>query len=409
MLKKLSRKFALHYIGAFALLLAAGCDNEPTTNDGVIPQATQNIIQQQVSDQWDISTIRSKGNSGTTSSLGIIPTGSHAAFFDSSAQTQLYYGFKGPLATDIWTFNQIEVFGGTSEYLSMQVIGTDDIRISYFNGFNLKFARKPSGAGSFTTVIVDNANNAGRHSSYTTVGSTYAIAYQICFSNCDEPFEYLSRRLKVATSTNGTTWQLEEVEDIPTSQPLTGRGYGAKAFANETGNLSVVAYNAENHQLEIFDHSGAYNNFASWQKAVIETVGSLVQDTSVAIDSSGLTAIAYYDDVSKVLKVATRPGVGQPFVIQTAISGGNIGNDNSIAIRASDKAIGVSGYDNDLQGLRFALRDSAGVWQDSELVNVDNDSGRASSLVFTDDGIPNITHYQLVYGDLMLSRRKVAP
>jgi hypothetical protein len=201
----------------------------------------------------------------------------------------------------------------------------------------------------------------------------------------------------------------EEVEDIPTSQPLTGRGYGAKAFANETGNLSVVAYNAENHQLEIFDHSGAYNNFASWQKAVIETVGSLVQDTSVAIDSSGLTAIAYYDDVSKVLKVATRPGVGQPFVIQTAISGGNIGNDNSIAIRASDKAIGVSGYDNDLQGLRFALRDSAGVWQDSELVNVDNDSGRASSLVFTDDGIPNITHYQLVYGDLMLSRRKVAP
>jgi hypothetical protein len=182
--------------------------------------------------------------------------------------------------------------------------------------------------------------------------------------------------------------------------------------------LSVVAYNGETQRLEIFDHAGPFGSFSSWSKSEIDAVGNLVQDTAVAVDlgtglatgpATALTATAYYDDVNKLLKVATRAGVGQSWQVQDAIVLPNVGPDNGIAIRPADQAIGVSCYDAANEGLRFALRAPQGTWQKSELVDVTDHPGFGGSLAFDDQDVPYITYYQQNYGDLMLAWRKKAP
>lgn len=390
-------------------MLLLSCEGEQF-NNGTIPQSQQPVLQVPLSNHWKISTIRSKGNSGTRSNLALGSTGNHVTFFDTSAASSILYGYKDAAPGSLWTFTPIEALHGFSDYLSMQLIGADDVRVAYFDGFNLRFARKAPGVSSFTMVTVDNNNNAGTHASFSMVGGTHAIAYQRCFLNCDELFEQNSRKLMVANSANGVAWTSEEVEDIPASQPLTSRGWGAKTFANETGNLSVVAYNGESHKLEIFDHSGAYGSFTNWTKSTIEDIGDLIEDVSVAIDTTtGLTAVAYFDDVNKILRVATRGGVGQAFTAQNAIVGGNVGKDNSVAIRASDQVIVVSAYNSDLGGMQFAMRDANGDWQDPELVVIADGGGRASSLHLDSTGVPFISFYAEDFGDLMLAERKTAP
>jgi hypothetical protein len=379
------------------------------TNDGVIPKSSNDHPDIVVSKEWTTEAIRSRGNSGTHSNLSILPTGNHILFFDTSTTSQIIYGYKGTLETDLWQYTTIATFGGTSQFLSLLRNDMSQIELAFYNGHNLQFARKASSSPTFQVTTIDANRGAGTNASLTKVDGTLAVAYQRCFLDCNELFEINSKSLWVSTSSNGTSWQAEPVEDIPASQPLTSRGHGAQAFMNETGNLSVVAYNGETTTLEIFDHKGSFGVLTNWQKTEVEKVGTSIHDISVAIDpTTGLTAIAYFDDSKRELKVAFRKGTGQTFTIQTAIATGDVGSGNSIAIRSSDGAIGVSCYDSYAEGPRFALRGSDGVWKESELVEAGNNSGESTSLVFDGD-IPRFTHYQRLNGDLMISSRKEAP
>ena len=67
-----------------------------------------------------------------------------------------------------------------------------------------------------------------------------------------------------------------------------------------------------------------------WSIETVDSVGDDIEDSSIAVDSSGKAHISYRDDTNDELKYAVKSGDG--WIIETVDSAGKVGLDSSIAL-----------------------------------------------------------------------------
>ncbi len=140
--------------------------------------------------------------------------------------------------------------------------------------------------------------------------------------------------------------------------------------------------------------------------------------TSIGVDPSGTTWIAYHDVTAGVLRVAHCPkgGTGWELLVGDTGSGASpvTGKFASLAIDATGNPV-VAHYQADKQVLRIAHWNGTGFTgetvdegsdytaQDSGEQDIPADVGKYASLAIGDDGTEYIAYYDAAHGDLKLA------
>jgi len=168
-------------------------------------------------------------------------------------------------------------------YISLALDGNNKPHISYFDGSvsDLKYAHWTGSIWQNETV--DAEGRVGKFNSIALDNLDYpCIAY---FDNTNYGVKY--------ARWDGSSWQIETVEQgngcgFYTSLALDSNNHPHISSANYMSNLRFASWDGSVWQIEIID----------------ETVSC--EWTSIAIDDSGATHIAYYDDSQLVLKYASK-------------------------------------------------------------------------------------------------------
>jgi hypothetical protein len=131
-----------------------------------------------------------------------------------------------------------------------------------------------------------------------------------------------------------------------------------------------------------------------WRIELVDGAGSVGQQNSLALDSSGYPHISYYDSTSDVLKYAYKDATGWHIEVADYVGG----RFNSLALDSAGYPH-ISHYSYSTGDLRHAYKDAAG-WH-RELVDglLSDDVGQYTSLALLNSQ-PHISYYDVTHGDL---------
>lgn len=133
----------------------------------------------------------------------------------------------------------------------------------------------------------------------------------------------------------------------------------------------------------------------SWSFEVVDAIGDVGRQPSLALNADGEPCIAYYDLTNSALKYAERAaGV---WTIETVESIGTVGISPSLDLNALGDPR-ISYYDFSTFELKYASK-TTGVWT-FEVVDTAGDVGDYSSLVLSPGDEPRISYYDRANGNL---------
>ncbi len=168
--------------------------------------------------------------------------------------------------------------------------------------------------------------------------------------------------------------------------------YTSVAFTT-AGDPRIAYYDAVSRKLKL-----AEKVTGSWTTNIIDTGTDVGQYASLALKSNGKGVIAYFDANLGQLKVATEgAGSWSTYAVDTAT---NVGQYTSLAIRSDDSPV-VAYYDATGGNLKLAIFDGS-TWI-IETVAASGDVGRSASLQLDASNNPRITYYDATNGDLVYS------
>jgi hypothetical protein len=145
----------------------------------------------------------------------------------------------------------------------------------------------------------------------------------------------------------------------------------------------------------VSDLKYAYEDALDWHIETVDSLGSVGEYTSLALDASGYPHISYYDSTSEDLKYAYEDAVG--WHIETVDSLGSVGEYTSLALDGSGHPH-ISYYDATSEDLKYACEDALG-WH-IQTVDSLGSVGQYTSLALDASGFPHISYYDATNGDL---------
>jgi hypothetical protein len=177
---------------------------------------------------------------------------------------------------------------------------------------------------------------------------------------------------------NGTAWQIQTVDRSVKSGLFT-------AIALDNESRARIAYaksvNGSKNRLMYAEWNGR-----SWNISSVDAKGN-VSDISIALNGSFAPYIAYYDALSRCLKLARGTGTG--WNVSVVDRDGNVGKKTSIKLDGADRPL-ISYYDQTQGHLKFA-RWNGTAWEIS-VVDAGKGAGKGTSLTLDGEGVPHIAY-----------------
>jgi hypothetical protein len=132
-----------------------------------------------------------------------------------------------------------------------------------------------------------------------------------------------------------------------------------------------------------------------WNPEIVDSTGDTGTYSSIALDSSQLPHITYYDETNFDLKYAS--WTGSQWEIQTVDSDGYVGQYTSLALDSNGYPH-ISYYDVTNDNLKYALWN--GLAWDIETVDSSGNVGQYTSLALDSNGYPHISYYDVTNANL---------
>ncbi|MFC1766950.1 Ig-like domain-containing protein [Candidatus Margulisiibacteriota bacterium] len=307
----------------------------------------------------------------------------HISYYDAGGEKKLlkYVSYNG----SSWGSPTIvDGEGDTGLYSSLAMDG-DYGRISYYDSTNglLRYASW-EGEGMYwakTTVEV-TSNDVGRHTSLALYNGNPRISY----------YDATAGSLKYASYEAGT-WYVQTVD----SGGSDDVGLYTSLALDSSGNPRISYYNNTTEDLEY-----AYHNGTSWQYKTIDPSGDVGLYTSLALDGSNNPRISYYYSTGGDLKYASCEAGSESgsWNIATIDSVGTVGDFTSLALDSSGNPR-ISYRDNTLptsnEKLKYAWYQGS-TWY--TMVIEAGNAGRYSSMTIDGSNKVSISYYA-DYGQLL--------
>jgi hypothetical protein len=278
-------------------------------------------------------------------------------------------------------------------------LGADGLPvISYFDGSNsdLKVAHCGNGActaGNTVTAVVTGVPPVGPFSSMTMgADGLPVISYQ----------DGSDRDLKVAKCGNASCTAGNTLTVVDSVGLV---GYEPSITIGADG-LPVISHrDATNGDLRVAKCGNAACT-AGNTLSVVDSAGSVGQNSSVTIGAEGLPVISYRDDTNDDLKVAhcgdAACSAGNTLTVVD--SAGDVGYDTSIALGTDGLPV-ISYLDYTNRDLKVVHCGSVSCGAGNTLTVVDSagDVGYFTSIALLPDGLPLISYYTNSGGDLKVA------
>ena len=273
----------------------------------------------------------SSGNVGSYSSISLDGYSQpHVAYYDGSAQDAMFIqnsgGWQSPDTVDGFDDNN------TGMYISMKVdnIGTNrmsyydatagDLRYAWGDGTNWDYTKLDTGGdvGQYTSIALDSNNRP-------------FIAY----------YDVTNTALKFAYLSPTNVWIYETVDN-------NGDVGKYASLVLNFGQPQIAYYDETNGDLKF-----AYKSGGSWYFQVVDSVGDVGYDCSMAtLPSDSNAHVSYYDKTNGALKYAVR--IGGTWFTETVDDNGDVGQYTSIDLTPSG-GVGISYFDSTKGDLKFAV------------------------------------------------------
>ncbi|MCB1317429.1 MAG: hypothetical protein KDK27_15810, partial [Leptospiraceae bacterium] len=213
-----------------------------------------------------------------------------------------------------WTTQTVDSSATVGHYNSIEVNGTN-VYISYqdFTNRDLKLAKSTDSGVTFTPqTVIGGAGDDGAHSSLAVDGPNLFITYQ---DNSTGDLRF------IRSATAGAGWMGSVL--IDNAGQMT-----ASSIDSIPGGTIFVSYFDNTANAWKFAKSTDFG--ATWPMIrTVDTGGNFPNPTS--IQGGPQIHFCYYDDVNLDLKLATSTDGGNTWGTQTVDSGGDVGDDCSLA------------------------------------------------------------------------------
>ncbi len=276
-------------------------------------------------------------------------------------------GNPSSIAIDSSNNVHISYYDGTSQ-------AAQDLRyMTCASGANCTENSSPPSGWSDT--LVDGWGKSGNVSSIAadSTGKLHVAFYLSELKNCSDVLQ-TSGDLKYATCDPNTSDCAVQANWTRITVDSTGNvGNGLSLAIDSSNNLHISYFDASGGDLEYATCSSGCTTTGNWTKITVTSTGEVGYTPSLAIDSSDNLHIVHYDNVGKDLEYATCSSgctTAGNWSLETIDSSGQVGSQPSLAIDSSD-VLHISYYDADNTNLKYATCSStcttAGNWTKSTL------------------------------------------
>jgi hypothetical protein len=350
---------------------------------------------------WSVTPVDSAANDvGQYASLRLTADSPRIAYYDATARRPKYASYGSSWSTS--TLDTISCGG----YVAMALNGSGYPRVSYYDDsaapYNLRYAEYNGSTWSYTSLDQDASADTGKYTaialdasgnpqvgywaevptnagtrprviryssgwqtpvnpdtdgvywnnlggewiSIATNGNTRYLAYSgKFFISAVSESRYAVR---YATSTDGTTWTVEDVEYKASG--VASNQYAGTSVAFYGTTIYIVFYDAGSGDLRLAKRSG------TWSVTSIATTNDVGRYPSVAVDSTGGLHVSYHDVTSGDLCYTTSTNGGTSWsTVEIVDSAGTVGQHTSIAVGGNDYPR-IAYYDASNTNLKFAVK-----------------------------------------------------
>ena len=346
---------------------------------------------------WTTESVITEGRAGESSRLVSDSAGAPAiAYIVTGIPNEIHLVSK---QRGVWLD---QVMGSSSRVSSLGLgFSNGQPLLSYFDGADLQFR---NGTGS---VAVDTDGTAGSWPSLVQASSGMTmLAFQSCFLPIHQCFHTgveTQRHLRFAYSNGGNAWAVETVVQGNESEDA---GYYTTILL--VGGQPVISYyDRTARAIRVARHTGGgFGNPSAWVVTEVATFSSGEgARPAMALSSLGALGISYYHGVDKDLYFAESFDGGVNWSAPGLVDRqGDVGSASSIGYDPAGNPV-IAYYDatdqGEGEGLKVAWR-ASNSWE-SVSVNRASRMGQAPSLHFGSDGLPQISYFDGLNGDLMYS------
>jgi len=282
---------------------------------------------------------------------------------------------------------------GVGEYTSIALTSDDIPVISYYDytNYDLKLAVCTDAACASPTIsTLDSTEVVGEYTSLALTSSGIpVISY----------YDWTNRDLKLAVCNNAACTS----PAISTLDSTGTMGYGT-SIAVTSSNLPVISYTDNtdrNLKLAVCNNAACTSPTLSTLDGAGSSVGYY---TSLALTSSGIPVISYYDDTNGNLKLAVcNDAACTTPTLSTLDSTGDVGLFTSIALTSSDVPV-ISYFDYSNFDLKLAVCNNAACASPTiSTLDSTGDIGWFTSIAVTSSDLPVISYYDRTNGNLKLA------
>jgi hypothetical protein len=274
--------------------------------------------------------------------------------------------------------------------------------LSYYNVSekNLMFARNSAadGSGTWTITTVDSAGSVGRGTSLAVVNGNPAIAY---YADTDGSIRFARN----SAADGSGAWTVTTVDN-------SGNNIGGtpSLVALSDGTPAIAYRDTVNQDLK-FARNSVADGSGTWTITTVASAGNQGAFASLAVLSTGVPAIAYYDQTNTNVKFARNSaadgsGAWTSSTVESATAG-----DYSLAIIAGNPTVSFYKQVGAGRELRYARNSSAngsGTWT---VITVDGsafESAASDTSLTTVAGNPAISYQHRGSADLKFARNSAA-
>ncbi|MBI3811422.1 MAG: hypothetical protein HY283_04360 [Nitrospirae bacterium] len=185
------------------------------------------------------------------------------------------------------------------QWTSIAVDSGGAIHISYYD---TRDVNTNNGALRYVTsgsppVVVD-APAGGNVGQYTSIAvSSTGVVHISYYDQTNAALKYATCS---ATCTNPANWTA-----ITVDKPANNVGQYTSIAVSSTGVLHISYWDSNAQDLKYATCSATCTNPANWTKIAVDTTGNVGQYTGIAVSSTGVVHISYYDQTNVALKYAT--------------------------------------------------------------------------------------------------------
>lgn len=411
----ISTVYSVGDVGRYASLALYGPNEWPMiayydATNGYLDYAVCTAGCETTSPTWRASTVDTGGDVGQYASIAISSsTYPNISYYDATGGDLKFAACTAncDTAVPVWTIRGIDATNNVGLWTSLSISSTTGRpRISYYdqtNG-NLRYAVCTANcntmAGTWFSGAVDTGGNVGQWTSIAEVGFGGALGF-LAGLPAISYYDATTQNLKIAICFFAAACNTGFIGAGWASIPLdtTGGNEGQYTSLAMIGGTPIISYydvtNQDLRLLALF-----VGDFP------IDTAGNMGMATSLTISTSGSWMISYFDASDTALKLAEYLPAPQDRVRFHVVDGSStVGLFGSLALDAAGDPR-VAYYVPPGQ-LRYAIctancGTASPTWAVSVVDVIDN-VGQYASMSLDNVGIPRVTYYDAINGDLKLA------